>query len=196
MVPIRFLSCLFWLSVSIFWTNSLFAQIKYEREYRLKTDQVPVAARAFVAACQFEGKIRWYQEESASGTSVEGKIKAHRVRYSLEFDTLGRIQDVEVGQAWERLPPTTRAAIRQLLDQQLERHTLTKVQLQWTGPEPVLQALIRGEVPDSAYTTRYEIVVHGKDATGVHGYEYLFDEQGKLEHRSRIVFRNTDNLDY
>lgn len=196
MIPIRFIFLCCCLFGSLFWANSLFAQVKYEREYRLKPDQVPLAARTFLTACQFEAKIKWYGEESASGTSVEAKVKQGQLRYSIEFDTLGQIQDVEVEQEWERLPPATQAAIQQVLDQHFERHKRSKIQLQWTGPDSVLQALIREEVPDLSYTTKYEIVLRGKDAGGMHGYEYLFDEQGELEHRARIVFRNTDNLDY
>ncbi len=180
----------------LFQANGLFAQVKYEREYRLKPDQVPLAARTFLTACQFEAKIKWYGEESASGTSVEAKVKHGQKRYSIEFDTLGQIQDVEVEQEWEGLPPATQTTIQQILSQQFERHKLGKVQLQWTGTDSVLQALIRGESPDLPYTTKYEIILRGKDNEGVHGYEYLFDEQGELEHRARIVFRNTDNLDY
>ena len=44
--------------------SGLFAQDKYEREYRLDETAIPAAARDFVAACAFSKRIKWLGEEN------------------------------------------------------------------------------------------------------------------------------------
>ena len=115
--------------------------------------------------------------------------------YSIEFDTLGQLEDVERRIPWKTVPAATQVQITTELDSLYRRYRLIKVQEQWTGARASLLALCRGEEPPGPYETRYEIVLKGK-TENMQWYEYLFNEDGQVERVSRIVFRNTDNLDF
>ncbi|MEL6254700.1 MAG: hypothetical protein AAFR87_22000, partial [Bacteroidota bacterium] len=72
------------------------AQIKYEREYKLKPTEIPMPAKIFVDSCKFSTQITWYKEESQDGKSIEAKLKHKGKKYSIEFDTVGLLQDMEI----------------------------------------------------------------------------------------------------
>lgn len=173
-----------------------YAQTKYEREYRLNAEDIPVPAREFIEGCGFSKRIKWYGEESLTGHSFEAKVKHFDTRYSIEFDTLGQLEDVEGRMPWKAIPEATRNRITQQLDEAYSRHRFIEIQRQWTGETAVLSQLIRGEPVGEGYTLRYEIVFKGKTADGWRWYEYLFSATGEIERKSPIVFRNTDNLDF
>jgi hypothetical protein len=189
----------FWLLLLLVgWHAVLAAQVKYEREYRLPPGEVPAAALRFIDSCDFERRVRWYGEERTRGRSVEAKVKASGARYSIEFDTLGRIEDVEKEVDWPAVPRVTRDSICDYLARHFDRYRIQRVQQQWTADRTVtLLELVRTKTSEGSYLTRYELIVRGRTAQeGTQEYELLFSETGNLERRSRIVYRNTDNLDY
>jgi hypothetical protein len=180
--------CLLTLSVS--------GQEKYEREYRLAEEDIPAVALAFVDSCHFSKRIRWYGEESLMGPSIEAKVKENKIRHSIEFDTLGQIQDVELKIDWQKIPASARSQMEKYFTENFTKHRVVKVQRQWTGPPETLIALIRGESTQDPFITKYEVVLRGRTEAEQHDYEILFGGNGQFEKRSMIVHRNTDNLDY
>jgi hypothetical protein len=191
----------FFGTIILYWaiTLPLCAQstAKFEREQRLTTDRVPPAAQAFLADCQPQAKISWYKEQSQDGLSIEAKTKYEGVRYSIEFDTLGQVEDVEVLTSFPDLPTTVQDSICHQLQQEYGRFRLMRVQRQWTAAAPAtLQALIRSGSSSGPYQERYELVIKARTTTGTEWFEYLFHPTGEVLRKQRIVFRNTDNLDY
>lgn len=177
-------------------TVPLSAQLKYEREYRLALAEVPKKAINFLEALSFQSKIRWYKEESLTATSYEAKFRHDRQKYSIEFDSTGVLEDVEIKIKWLSIREATRQAISKVLDSQFSRHRLVKIQRQWSGDtKTVLQATKSGVIGEGI-VERYETVIKGKSATGLHWYEITFSASGILLTQKRIILRNTDNLEY
>lgn len=174
----------------------LSGQTKYEREYRISEAEVPRSALDFVQACGFQKKVKWLREENQDHWSIEAKVKHLQTRYSIEFDSLGVLEDVEMIIEWAQVPENIQVAILKQLNELYVRHRFMKIQGQWTGDPDIVQSLIQGKKPSDPYTLKYEIVLKGKREGKVAWYELLFDEKGLLERTSRIVFRNTDNLDF
>lgn len=174
----------------------LIAQEKYERERRISAEEVPVAAINFLDSCEFDSKIRWHEEESLDHRSVEASVKESGLKYSIEFDMLGRIEDVEIDQRESEVPATTMASIHQYLDNAFNRYRIKNIQVQWSGGRSRLIECIRSSRTDIPHTTRYELIVKGRDETGFHEYEFLFSDQGEFLQRSVLIFRTTDHLDY
>ena len=75
--------------------NHLLGQIKYEKEYDIEQKEVPRIALEFITKSGFEKHVRWYREESQDGTTIEAKSKKNRHKYSIEFDTSGKLLDIE-----------------------------------------------------------------------------------------------------
>lgn len=177
-------------------TPAAFSQVKYEREIRIRPTAVPAQARAFADAALGGQKPRWYQEINLDFFTYEAKLKKEGRQYSIEFDTAGRVQDIEIGIEFSKM----NAVLRQKIDSTLARlftsHKITKTQLQWTGAEPALRDLLRSGATEKPYTERVEIVFKCREAGKPKLYEALFDAAGKLLSKLEIVPRNTDNLDY
>ncbi|RME92177.1 MAG: hypothetical protein D6772_17280 [Bacteroidetes bacterium] len=170
---------------------------KFEREYRTSPEEIPPTALDFVAASGPFDKVRWYKEISQDGTTIEAKAKRKGVRYSIEFDASGHILDVEVLTPFPKLPTGVQDSICAQLTRTYDRFRLTRIQRQWTAPRPLsLQLLLRDGNTSQAYTEHYELVIRAHTPTGTEWYEYLFDAKGQMLRQQRIIFRNTDNLDY
>ncbi|MEL7532002.1 MAG: hypothetical protein AAFN10_11865 [Bacteroidota bacterium] len=178
------------------WAMAQEEQIKYEREERVRVNIVPALAGEFVEGCGFTERLKWYCEYSQDGISYEAKVKREGIKYSIEFDEEGQLQDVELSTKWESIPQSTQMQIAQYLDSTFQNHRIKKIQKQWTGPAPDLQKLIRQEDSATNYSTQYEFVLRGKVKGKTYWYEILFNEEGLLLRRSIFVPRNTDNLDY
>lgn len=176
--------------------HSLMAQEKYERERRISIEEVPAAAISFLDSCEFESRVKWHEEESLIGKSVEASVKESGLKYSIEFDTLGQIEDIEIDRRESQVPMTIMAAIHQHLDSSFIRYRIKNIQVQWTGERSALIALVNTGQTNILHTTRYELIVRGRDETGLHDYEFLFSDRGEMLRRSTIIFRNTDHLDY
>lgn len=175
---------------------NLAGQIKYEREYDLKKENVPGMAITFMDSCCPNSKVKWYGEESLKGLSIEAKVYYKGSLYSIEFDTSGYIQDVEKKIRLHDISQDTRSAIVKKLDSIYRKHKIDKVQVQWIGSNQTLYELIEKNNSELPYTINYEIVVQGKKGKATRMYEIQFSSGGGILSVSEIVQRNTDNLDY
>jgi hypothetical protein len=172
------------------------AQQKFEKEYRLKTEEVPLLARQFVDSLDFDRRVRWYMEISQDGKTVEAKSRRDGSRYSIEFDTTGTLQDVEIEIRFGDVPEKLRETITQKLDAELDRVRITKIQEQLTGSKKNILDYLKGSQDKTGLTTRYEAIVRGSKDGERNEFEYTFSLEGEIEKRAKVVFRNTDNLVY
>jgi len=186
----------FLLCFIFFSTLGLCGQTKFEREYRLNSVQVPAESQAYLASLGATKKIKWYKEISQSGISIEGKTKINNACYSVEFDTTGVLEDVEIKIGWKNVEEPTQQSILQYLDSQFDKHSFQKIQRQFTGDsEKIKRRLTTQELIDGI-TISYEIIVKGKKNRRVKLYEFLFSERGEFIASLPIELRNTDNLEY
>jgi hypothetical protein len=183
------------LLMGVFQINT-HAQQKIERERSLKPEDVPQEAMQFIVAVDMDTQWKWYFEENLVGNSVEAKARADGKRYSVEFDTSGNIQDVEVETSWKALDEQLRGSISQALDSMFRRHSIDKIQVQYSAEAPVLLAILNNRADPANSRIQYELVVKGKTTGRPKLYELTFSENGKLLETSEIIFRNTDHLEY
>mgnify|MGYP001072790456 CR=1 FL=1 len=170
------------------------AQQKIEREYAIKTTQVPKSAVQYVDQV-FEGrKTKWYAEESQKGRSIEAKVKQDGTIYSIEFDESGKLQDIETLIRFKSLPEKLRTAIDKTLEAEFSRIKINKVQRQWTGSAKTLQLLLAKKKAAEAYTTRYELIIRGTKDRRTSDYEVLVDDQGALIRTSKIISKDNPHL--
>ena len=174
----------------------LSAQIKFEKEERIKEDQVPVAALQFMSDSGIDSKIKWYRETSQEGIHIEGKTIHRGIKHSIEFDTLGRILDIEREFKLPELGKSQAENITSALDGKFERYRIKKIQSQWTGRREVLIDLMLGNEATEAYKLRFEIVVSGRHQGQAGFFEVLLEPDGQLVELLTIVPRASDNLDF
>jgi hypothetical protein len=176
--------------------GNLYGQQKFEKESRIRYTDVPAAARSFVDTLAPGAKVKWYLEQGIDTQSLEAKYKRDRQRYSVEFDTLGNIQDIEIEIDAGALPPALRNAIRRQLDEDCTRHRVRKAQVQYTGSRAALLSQVSGQGTPPTLTIHYELVVKCRSGQQVNLFEYLFDAAGQMRTTSMIIFKNASNLEY
>lgn len=172
------------------------AQEKSEKESRLNPAEVPALAMEFMESLELPVKVRWYLEEGLSTRSVESKFKYKKARYSVEFDTLGMIEDVEVEVKPNTLPPAVMEAVANQLQKDCSQYKINKIQVQYLGDEEALKNIILSSKVDEDLTTNFELVVRCTQDKEVDLYEYLFDASGAVLSVSKIVFKNSSHLEY
>lgn len=177
-------------------TTSALAQKKLEREFRIQQALVPEQAIRFAQTITGSHKLKWYREEGIDQISLEAKVKVEGQRFSIEFDTSGRIQDVELEIQLHQIPENTKLAMISALKEDFTAFKWEKIQIQYQGTEAVLLdyfATKQGDVPPN---TRYEVIVHGKQKRISDFYEWVFSESGAVLSKATIISRIADNLEY
>jgi hypothetical protein len=186
--------------VALLWAwlcaSPLLAQEKFERESRIDRKDVPADALGFLDGLGPSGRVRWYMEEGLNRKSIEAKFRLDGARCSVEFDTLGHVEDVEVETDWESLNASVRDSITAQLTKDCSKHRVGKVQVQYTGMDAALLAKLRTGQTDAALTVHYEMMVRCDLPQKVELFEYLFSGTGGLVSASRVVFKNSSHLEY
>jgi hypothetical protein len=171
-----------------------YTQNKVEREYKIRPSDVPAKALNFLRESVGDTKINWYMEENSEGKSIEGKIRKDKTYYSVEFDTLGNIQDIEVLVKFSDIPETLRNIIDRSLKEEFSKFKIRKTQKQWIGDATDLQLLMKGAKPDAKHILNYEIVLMGRKDKHRDEYELLFNEDGMLIRQQKIIESNQQHL--
>jgi len=192
MYKYKFLILLILFSIS----TILFAQDKFEKESRIQPKDVPPRALLFIDSLNLKTKIKWYKEEGLDKESIEAKFKLNKAIHSVEFDTYGKIEDVEIIVNWEDLESDLKDSIFFQLNIDCLSHKIVKVQRQFLGSENELLFLIKNRNVFEPLKIRYEIIIRCKYEKKVDLFEYLFNYDGKLISRSRIIFKNSSHLEY
>lgn len=184
------------ISLGIVYSLPIYSQQKMEREYSINPSAVPQKAREFIERCYPVRNIKWYGEESHKSRSIEAKFKKGSKSYSIEFDSLGNLQDAEVLVSFASIPDSLRKLIESKLSDQFRKYKIMKVQRQWKGPVDALQALITEQKAIHSFETNYEIIIRGVNEKGTALYELLFNQEGTLARSLQIVQQNASHLIY
>lgn len=184
------------LLIGLPFSNNLFAQDKFEKESRIEQIDVPSKALFFMDSLNYKAKIKWYKEEGLTRKSIEAKFKYNKTKYSIEFDTLGNIEDIEIEVNWQDLESDISDLITKQLKQDYSKHKIVKIQKHFAGNENELFALLLNGINSEQSKIRYEIIVRCNQQKEVNLFEYLFDEKGICVTKSKIVFKNSSHLEY
>lgn len=184
------------LVIALFYFSSLYAQQKLEREVRIDADDVPAKAIEFVKQLAFSSKIKWYKETGLNATSFEAKTKFNKKKYSIEFNSNGVFEDVEITISKKKLSPQILKNITQYLHKDLSKFKWRKIQIQYSGdPQAVRQKIKTGNATQGL-RVKYELIVSAKIDKKYQKFEYLFSDVGTFLERKNIILQNTDNLEY
>lgn len=181
--------------VALLLSSALQAQTKAEKEERVKASVVPALAREWLEdAYENDPRVKWYREVTSGHKSFEAKFRWKGHRHSVEFDTTGTIEDIEIEVSWKSLPAELRDSLQSYFST-YQKYQIRKIQRQLTGePEDLEDAIDENE--REGITVRYEIEFQGKTEDQNELWEGLFDEKGNLLRRRKIVLRPTDNFNY
>ncbi len=191
-MPIRHLSLLFAFVIA---AGHAFPQKKFEKEYRLHGKKVPDRALQFIRSLPETGKVRWYKEEGLTRWTVEAKFRIGENQYSVEFDSLGNLEDVELLASMQDLPGGAREKLLAQLSSGCRNYRIKKVQIQYSGSMDLLRECIITHDPLPEVRINFEIVYHCRSAGHVRMFELTTGDDGAILRRDEIMPKNTDNLE-
>jgi len=170
-----------------------FSQEKIEKESGIKASQVPEPAIEWLEDA-FENikKPKWYLEISQQGKSFEAKFQFKDHYYSVEFDSLGNVQDVEIEIKESEISPEVWQNIQGYFDTEYEQVKVEKIQRQLSGPAAALEDYF-DEGESQGIVIRYELVFQGKKEIW-ELWEGLFEEDGRFLSKLKVQIRANDNL--
>jgi hypothetical protein len=163
-----------WITLAIILCLNLSARAqKYELESRIRDSEMPVPALVHLSkAYPDRGRTQYYEEYSRHGAEkaltlfYESKFKLRRYRYSVKFDSLGRLHDVERRVKFDQLPYPVQQAVRDDLDKSFQHFRMEKIQEHF---EPTGQL------------TGFEIEIRGKRNGTVGYFEVQYDTNGQRQ---------------
>lgn len=177
-------------------TSSTLLAWSQEREYRIQATDAPSIAVDYLNTFAFDKKIKWYLEINDTTQSIEAKTKWKKHKYSIEFDTTGKLQDVEITVDEDEIAPATLQGLQRYMTDSFTSYKICKIQRQYSGEPKAIRDFVLNNVESNTITRCYEIVAEINDKGVKKRVEFLFDNKGKPIRTTRLYYRNTDNLEY
>ena len=187
------------LFLSLFMGFAGVAQVKSEREFRIRESQFPALALE-KAKPYLEGvrRLRFYKEIDGTRHSYEIKFKKERLHYSVEFSDSGVLEDIEVRIKPIDIPEDSWKAVEDHLDTLFTKYKVRKIQQQYPANAfPSDSAVFRNAFQNLLLPQiRYELVVQGKIPEGYRDYEILYDARGGFLNKRESLPPNYDHVLY
>lgn len=166
-----------------------FSQTKQEREFRIEKSELPEAVIFFIDDLPNNSKrLRFYKEVDGEKQSFEVKFRIKKIYYSAEFDTNGKIEDIEVLTKTRQINETILNTVETYFENNFKKAKFLKVQKQFlpiknTSPNNLLRSILSGELDTQAH---FEIIAEITENSTCNLREFNFDQNGNLI-SSRVV---------
>ncbi len=190
---------LFLMILSLLWCFPGRAQAKYEREFRIKQADFPQKALTLIKdEIQGVKRLRFYKEIDSTTISFEAKFKKDRLFYSIEFNTEGELQDIEILIQESDIPNDVLEAITAHLKQTYSNFKIRKIQQQY----PLRKGeQLRGLLKEAFQNLllpyiNYELIISCKAVSGRREFEYLFNAKGNFLSKRESLPANYDHILY
>jgi hypothetical protein len=171
------------------WISFSFSQIKNEKEDRIHASEFPEKTSTYFNTISQDVKyLKYYKETDGSKKSYEVKFKYRREHYSVEFDTLGNLEDIEVVIKKKHIPKEIKAIILRYFENNFKKTTLVKVQKQYVNTTKNTDKQFIRHILEKPFNkhTHFEIIAEIKTKKIHELREFTFDRNGKFE-KSRLV---------
>ncbi len=166
-----------------------FSQSKKEKEKRIDASDFPQTARHYFNDISQKVKhLRFYKETDGDKHSFEVKFKINKLHYSVEFDTLGKLEDIELIIKEKHIPKALLKTIRDYFKLNFDKIEFIKIQKQYVNntqlnDKQFLFSIINH--PEQA-TNAFEIIAEIKKNGNRQIKEFTFKNNGEFE-KSRVV---------
>lgn len=170
---------------------------KIEKEEDVDRDQMPAIAQQYlrINLPRDINKLRFYHETDGEKESYEAKFKFQGNRFSVEFNEMGHLEDIEVQIKKRNLDKQIINNIEYYLESQHDRYKIEKIQAQYLSPEKVDDVTMqRAKKIDDLKPDNYEIIVATKNQGKLKKFEMLFDPAGNFVNEREIIRNSYDYL--
>ncbi len=172
-------------------------QGKIEREKKIKQEAIPTEMnQTLKSLINKASKVKYFEEFDGEQITYECKFKLHKQRYSAEFDSIGKLEDIEVIVCFTELSKDLQQTISEHLVQYPD-FKIQKTQKQYSSDLLSDRVVIQHAFENSLKPTiRYEIIVELKEKKSWSVYEMLFDSDGYFISQLKVIGRSEDHILY
>lgn len=171
-------------------------QVKYEKEERIKTEDLPAVISSSFQAIPKGKKGKWYKETGLKSESYEYKAIYFKRQYSIEFSADGTLEDVEILLKKKDISDAVLEVVCEALRPQYQDFRVLKTQIQIRPPLAELSSLLSMPPPLDDRTNTFELVVEVDTENGSELREILLSEESKIHSSKKIISGNQDNLEF
>ena len=179
-------------------TNSAFAQVKNEREHRIRKSQFPEQALLIIHQKLVNAKrIRFYKEVEGNKVSYEAKFKKDRLKYSIEFTPEGKLKGIKIAIQPLDIPNDAYAKITTYLENKFKKYRIQKIQQQYLSEGQDIDKTLKEAFQNLMLPSiKYVFLINGKNDNGSEKFEILFNAEGKFELMKNALPPNYDHVLY
>lgn len=189
-----------WIAVSflliLLTTVDSFGQYKYEKESRIHSSELPFQLDLDFGAYAGVKRLKWYKEHNIDQVHYEAKFRFEGSVYSVEFDSLGVLEDVEVLCSLKNLEGSLSRQLTRNINSFYKKWKIDKLQEQYLISQDVLKALLDQSVSLKDLSSNYEMELIVLEQGERNHYELLFDSSLNLIRIRRIVKDSSLNLEF
>ncbi len=170
---------------------------KIEKEEGIDRNQMPGIAQQYlrINLPKDINKLRFYHETDGEKESYEAKFKYQGNRFSVEFNEMGNLEDIEVQIKKRNLDKQIINNIESYLESQHDRYKIEKIQAQYLSPEKVDDVTMqRAKKIGDVKPDNYEIIIATKNKGKLEKFEMLFDPAGNFVNEREIIRNSYDYL--
>lgn len=166
-----------------------FSQNKNEKETLIGLDKLPEKAKQHFKTPSYNIKrLKFYKETDNSKQSFEAKLKVNKLHYSIEFDTIGNLEDIEIIVKEKHVTVAVMNTIKSYFNLNFEQTKIIKIQKQYTNytknsDSLFIQHIIKN--PNKPHN-QFEIIAEIKTNKKHELREFTFDRNGAFK-KFRIV---------
>lgn len=164
-----------------------------------KSEMPPIALETLNEFWPNMDNIRYFYETDGDTETFEAKLEWKGKQYSIEFTEAGNIIDVEQLLEISEISASAAESINDYLEQNFNRVRITRLQRQYIADDEdgvddidFIDDILEEDEED--YNIRYELEVEGKSGSEIGAFELLFDKDGDIIQRRRIIRRSLDNI--
>ncbi len=167
------------------------AQTKNEQETRINADDFPEKGLALLQYLPKKIKrLKYYKETDNDKNSFEAKLKFNKRKYSIEFDELGNLEDIEITVKPNKINRKILKTIESYFDNNFTKHRFLKIQKQFLKESSLSDLEVLKLAVDNLEETdtNYEIIVQ-VNTNSIK--EFTFDKTGSV-----ILIRTVESSSY
>lgn len=187
------------LILMILWSLPASAQLKTEREHRIKRSYCPDPVLKFVED-HFDAvqRVKFYRETDSSGTRFPVKFKKARLHYTAVFDGEGQLLNIRFRIREVDLPREVYSSVLQRIGGKFARFRIRSMEQEYTpAPDEAPESLIRNAFQNLLLPSiTYRIMVGGRLNGQYEEYVFLFDSEGRLKDAHPALPANRDHVLY
>ncbi len=173
-----------------------FGQYKYEKESRIHSSELPFQLDLDFDAYAGVKRLKWYKELNVDQVHYEAKFRFEGSDYSVEFDSLGVLEDVEVLCRFKNLEDSLSRQLTRNINSLYKKWKIDKLQEQYLINLDVLKAVLDQSLSLKDLSSNYEMELIVLEQGERNHYELLFDSNLNLIRIRRIVKDSSLNLEF